>query len=79
MAAAGLRIYDVSDPYYIKELAYFIPPNPNKKPEDSFFPGLPGPRNAMTEDCCVDDRGYIYVTCFDDGFYVLKRTGAADN
>ena len=77
--AAGLRIYDVSDPYYIKELAYFIPPNPNKKPEDSFFPGLPGPRNAMTEDCCVDDRGYIYVTCFDDGFYVLKRTGAADN
>lgn len=33
----------------------------------------------MTEDCCVDDRGYIYVTCFDDGFYVLKRTGAADN
>ncbi len=72
--AAGLRIFDVSDQYYIKELAYFIPPNPNKTSEESFFPGLPGPRNAMTEDCCVDDRGYIYVTCFDDGFYILKKT-----
>ena len=77
--AAGLRIYDVSDQYYIKEIAYFIPPNPNKTPEESFFKGFPGPRNAVTEDCCVDDRGYIYVTCLDDGFYVLKRTGAADN
>ena len=77
--AAGLRIYDVSDPYYIKEIAYFIPPNPNKTPEESYWPNFPGPRNAVTEDCCVDDRGYIYVTCLDDGFYVLKRTGAADN
>lgn len=74
-----LRIYDVSDPYYIKEVAYFIPPNPNKTSDESYFPGLPGPRNATTEDCCVDDRGYIYLTCLDDGFYVLKRVGDADN
>ena len=69
--AAGLRVYDVSDPYYIKEIAYFIPPNPDKKPEESFF-GFPGPRNAVTEDCVVDERGYIYVTCLDNGFYILK-------
>lgn len=77
--AAGLRIYDVSDPYYIKEIAYFIPPNPNKKPEESFFPGFPGPRNATTEDLIVDDRGLIIITALDDGFYILKRTGDADN
>ncbi|MBS5522474.1 MAG: hypothetical protein KHX56_09395 [Clostridiales bacterium] len=77
--AAGLRIYDVSDPYYIKELAYFIPPNPNKTPEESYFPGFPGPRNAVTEDVIVDDRGYIIITALDDGFYILKRTGEADN
>ncbi len=72
--AAGLRIYDVSDPYYIKEIAYFIPPNPIKKPEESFFPGFPGPRNATTEDVVVDDRGYIFIDALDDGFYVLKRS-----
>ncbi len=75
--AAGLHIFDVRDPYYIKDVAYFIPPNPNKAPEESYFKGFPGPRNAVTEDCCVDDRGYIFVTCLDDGFYVLKRTGKA--
>lgn len=69
--AAGLRVYDVSDQYYIKEIAYFIPPNPIKTKEESFFP-FPGPRNAVTEDCVVDERGYIYVTCLDDGFYILK-------
>ncbi|SHI75559.1 LVIVD repeat-containing protein [Parasporobacterium paucivorans] len=69
---AGLRVYDVSDPYYIKEIAYFIPPNPNKSPEESFFPGFPGPRNATTEDCIVDDRGNIIIDAIDDGFYILK-------
>ena len=52
-----MRVYDVSDPYYIKEIAYFIPPNPNKEPENSFFPKFPGPRLACTEDIIVDDRG----------------------
>lgn len=69
---AGLRVYDVSDPYYIKEIAYFIPPNPNKKPEESYFPGFPGPRNATTEDCIVDDRGNIIIDALDDGFYILR-------
>lgn len=73
---AGLRVYDVSDPFYIKELAYFIPPNPIKKPEDSFFPGFPGPRNATTEDVIVDDRGYIIIDAIDDGFYILKMKEA---
>ncbi|MCC8150013.1 MAG: hypothetical protein LIO96_00715 [Lachnospiraceae bacterium] len=70
---AGLRIYDISDPYYIKELAYFIPPNPDKKKEESLWPFFEGPRNAVTEDCIVDDRGFIIVTCLDDGFYILKQ------
>jgi hypothetical protein len=66
--AAGLRVYDVSDPYYIKEIAYFIPPNPLKylgRP-------MPGPLMAITEDVVVDHRGYIYIDCSNDGMYILK-------
>ena len=66
---AGLRIYDVSDPFYIKEKAYFIPPNPTKK----FFP-FPGPMMAYTEDVVVDDRGNIIIDANSDGFYILRKT-----
>ena len=67
--AAGLRVYDVSDPFYIKEKAYFIPPNPTKK----CFP-FPGPMMAMTEDVVVDDRGNIIIDANSDGFYILRKT-----
>lgn len=66
---AGLRIYDVSDPFYIKEKAYFIPPNPEKK----LFP-FPGPMMAYTEDVIVDDRGNIIIDANSDGFYILRKT-----
>ena len=67
--AAGLRVYDVSDPYYIKELAYFIPPNPTDW--RSPIP-MHGPLMAITEDVVVDDRGFIYIDCSNDGMYILK-------
>ena len=66
---AGMRVYDVSDPYYIKELAYFIPPNPEKL---LFNVPVPGPMIATTEDCVVDDRGYIYMDTWHDGMYILR-------
>ena len=67
---AGLRVYDVSDPYYIKEIAYFIPPNP---PHET-HPFLPGPVMAVTEDIVVDDRGNIFITTNGDGMYILRVT-----
>lgn len=66
---AGMRVYDVSDPYYIKELAYFIPPNPERL---LFDIPVPGPMLATTEDCVVDDRGYIYMDTWHDGMYILR-------
>ena len=66
---AGMRVYDVSDPYYIKEIAYFIPPNPDHK---YFEVNMPGPLLGTAEDCIVDERGYIYMNCFHDGMYILR-------
>lgn len=66
---AGMRVYDVTDPFYIKEIAYFIPPNPEKT---LFDVEIPGPMLGTAEDCVVDDRGYIYMDTFHDGMYILR-------
>lgn len=66
---AGMRVYDVSDPYYIKEIAYFIPPNPEKP---YYEVATPGPLLGTAEDCVVDDRGNIFMNCMHDGLYVLR-------
>jgi hypothetical protein len=66
---AGMRVYDVSDPYVPKEIAYFIPPNPEKTYYDV---PTPGPLLGAAEDCVVDDRGNIFMNCTHDGLYVLR-------
>jgi hypothetical protein len=81
---AGLRIYDISDPFVPKEIAYFIPPNPTKwlfgKPYDRSNPHFelfvqpPGPMIATAEDVIVDKRGNIFIDAFHDGIYVLQCT-----
>jgi hypothetical protein len=81
---AGLRIYDISDPFIPKEIAYFIPPNPKKwlfgepmdpnNPRFSLFQQPPGPMIATTEDILVDNRGNIFIDTFHDGLYVLRCT-----
>ncbi|MCH3916833.1 MAG: hypothetical protein LKE40_05100 [Spirochaetia bacterium] len=72
---AGLRIYDVSDPFVPKEIAYFMPPDPKKKLFDNAEGNLvPGPEVAITEDVLVDDRGFIYLDTYMDGLYIVKCT-----
>ena len=68
---AGLRIYDIDDPYRPREIAYFIPPKPKKWCFENTYQG---PKLAITEDVIVDKRGYIFIDTFHDGVYALRCT-----
>jgi hypothetical protein len=64
---AGLRVYDISDPYLPKEIAYYVPPDPKERIG-------PRPKALVTssEDVLVDKRGYCYVTDKNHGLHVLR-------
>jgi hypothetical protein len=67
---AGVRVYDISDPYLPKEIAYYIPPNPKKR-----LGMLPlGDLILSSEDIVVDKRGYIYITDKNLGLQILRCT-----
>lgn len=67
---AGVRVYDISDPYLPKEIAYYIPPDPKKRNGP-----LPlGDLILSSEDILVDRRGYIYITDKNHGLHILRCT-----
>jgi hypothetical protein len=62
--AAGLRIYDISDPFEPHEIGAFIPETPV------------GQKGVRISDVFVDDRELIYVSDrLNGGLYVLEYTG----
>jgi hypothetical protein len=72
---AGLRVYDISDPYVPKEIAYFIPPDPEKWTFNNEAGDLfQGPRLGTAEDVLVDNRGNIFMDTQHAGLYALRST-----
>ena len=72
---AGLRVYDISDPFVPREIAYFIPPDPERHAFNNATGDLfPGPNIATTEDVLVDNRGFIYMDTMQQGLFVLRCT-----
>ena len=71
---AGLRAFDVSDPYLPTEVGWFMPPeNPTPNPKES------GPHKAPTnwmEDVTQDSRGYIYADDDKWGIWILRDPNA---
>jgi len=62
---AGVRAYDVRDPYQPREIAHFIPPTPQ---------GSPVP-TAQINDVFVDDRGIVFaVDRHAGGLYALEMS-----
>jgi hypothetical protein len=67
---AGLRVYDTTDPYVPREVAWFLPDDPVERR------GLL-PRDLVTqsEDVLVDARGVVYVSDKNHGLHVLRVPG----
>jgi hypothetical protein len=67
---AGLRVYDTSDPYVPREVAWFLPDDPVERrgllPEDLV---------TQSEDVLVDARGVIYLSDKNHGLHVLTVPG----
>lgn len=62
--SAGLRMYDISDPFTPEEIAAFVPVTP------------PGQRGSRLNDVMFDDRGIAYaVDRVRGGLYILEYTG----
>lgn len=68
---AGIRIFDIKDPYLPKEAGWFIPPTPTVR----VGPIPIGKLVTQTEDVLVDTRGYVYITDKQWGVFILKYTG----
>jgi hypothetical protein len=68
---SGLRVFDIRDPYHPKELAYFNAPV-HPAPE-----GGPGSNYAMSAPAFDSQRGQIWYSDGNDGFYAVRVTNGA--
>jgi len=85
---AGTRVFDIRNPFDVREIAYFIPA-PNKNTMSFCVDGISHPDGdpAITPECRkviqtnnveIDDRGLIYsADRAGSGLHIMRLTGAA--
>jgi hypothetical protein len=65
---AGLRVFDISNPFAPKEAGYFVPPPPERLVDTR-----PGSAKVIQScDVFVDREGRLYVTDTNAGLYILE-------
>jgi hypothetical protein len=68
---AGVRAYNIDDPFRPKEIGYYVPPNPERMMD----PRTNRPQIMMSADCYVDPNGVMYVTDPNAGLNILQFEG----
>ena len=69
---AGVRAYDIANPFQPREIGYFVPPDPVRM----FDPRPNRPKVIQSCDCFVDAQGVMYVTDSNAGLNILQFEGA---
>jgi hypothetical protein len=69
--SAGVRSFDISDPFQPKETGYFVPPQPTRWME----PMRGRAKMRHTGDLFVSAEGLIYITDYDAGLYIVEWNG----
>lgn len=70
--SAGVRVFDIANPFRPEEIGYFVPPQPAKWME----PLRGRAKMRHTADLFVAEDGLMYVTDYDAGLYILQWKGA---
>ncbi len=68
---AGVRVFDIKNAFRPEEVAYFVPPAPQRMYD-------PRPASAQVIQSCdvfVDRNGLMYVTDYNAGLYILQYKG----
>ena len=72
---AGMRVYDMSDPYRIEEIGYYVPGTPK------VYYDPRGPEHAEVgagvdlAEVYVDKKGLLYCSSYNNGLEILEFTG----
>jgi hypothetical protein len=68
---AGVRAYDIADPFRPREVGFYVPPNPTRMMD----PRPNRPQVIQSCDCYVDRSGLVYLTDPNAGLNILEFEG----
>jgi hypothetical protein len=68
---AGLRVYDIANPFRPEEIGYFVPPGPARMMDPR--PDIKKVLHSV--DVYVQPDGRLYMTDFNAGLYIMQWNG----